>query len=329
MMDVTTREFRYLLRKQTRHTTLYTEMIPAEAIVHGRSAELLSYDEPGPPVLQLGSADPEKMAAAGERAREAGYTTVNINAGCPSPRVRSGGFGVFLMGQKDMAAEMVKRLKARNLTVTVKHRLGVDCYDPTALLEFCRTLIHAGVDALIVHARIALSRGISPEENRTIPPLDYDAVYRLKDSFPDLPIVINGGIAGKEAIMAHLERVDGVMIGRAVARNPAIVSAYDRDFFGDPAPPSDFWDGTGEYLRQRHLAGRPPGILCRAIMDWMHGRPGGKLFRQILSESKVPFLERWEQAEALARTSTDQDRYSNLWSDVKQRVTLNGGGTHD
>jgi len=322
MMDVTTREFRFLLRQKTRHTTLYTEMIPADALLHGRGADFLAHDEPTPPVLQLGSADPVKVALAGDRAKAAGYTTVNINAGCPSPKVKSGGFGVFLMGEKNVAAEMVRRLKEAGLSVTVKHRLGVDRYDEAALYDFCAALIQAGVDGLIVHARIALSRGISPAQNRDIPPLDYAAVYRLKERFPDLPVIINGGITAKEAVLKHLQKVDGVMLGRAVARNPGMVRSWDSDYFGGEEQSDDGWSLAGDYLRKRHQAGRPAGILCRAVMEWMHGRPGGKRFRQILSDSRMPFLERWEQALTVVRTSTEHSEYLDDWTESKQIATV-------
>jgi tRNA-dihydrouridine synthase A len=237
MMDWTDRHCRFLHRQLTREALLYTEMVVADGIIHGDRERLLGYDACEHPLaLQLGGSEPDKLAEAVRIASDFGYDEINLNVGCPSDRVQSGAFGACLMREPDLVAQCVAAMKAvSSAPVTVKCRIGVDEQDPEiALSDLASTIVDAGVDAIWVHARKAWLEGLSPKENRDIPPLDYDRVYRLKQDYPNLFIGINGGVADLNQAVEHLNHVDGVMLGRA---------AYHNAFAARRGRPADLWHG--------------------------------------------------------------------------------------
>src|ERR1700688_1492125 len=236
MMDWTDRPCRVFHRLMTRRARLYTEMLTTGAIIHGDRRRLLGFDASEHPVaLQLGGSDPRDLATCAKIGEDFGYDEINLNVGCPSDRVKDGRFGACLMAEPKLVAEGVAAMKrAVNIPVTVKCRIGIDDQDPeTALDELARGVVAAGADALIVHARKAWLSGLSPKENRDIPPLDYDRVYRLKQAMPSVPVIINGGIASLTEAKAHLAYVDGVMLGRAAYQEPWRLLPADADIFGE------------------------------------------------------------------------------------------------
>ena len=288
MMDWTDSPCRVLHRCLTRHALLYTEMVTAEAVLHGDRARLLSFDAFEHPVaLQLGGSDPANLAEASKIAADFGYDEINLNVGCPSDRVQSGRFGACLMREPALVAECVAAMRAAiSIPVTVKCRIGVDDQDPEqslrALVDACAA---AGVTVFAVHARKAWLDGLSPKENRDIPPLDYPLVYRIKQERLDLTILVNGGIETLEQAEAHLCQVDGVMLGRAAYQNPALLADVDARFFG--AAPMDLDTAIEAYVdhveRQlRHGARLHP--LIKPMLGLYNGRPGARLFRRHLSE---------------------------------------------
>lgn len=235
MMELTDRHYRYLARLLTRHTLLYTEMLTCKAVIHGDREYLLGkHDCEGPVVLQLGGSDCDDMAQAAAIGESWGYQEINMNVGCPSDRVKAGRFGACLMAEPDLVCDVVASMRsAVSIPVSVKCRLGIDRDDSyEALLDFTQAVVQSGCTHLIVHARKAWLDGLSPKENRTVPPLRYEYVYRLKQAFPQLHISINGGIENLESALDHLERVDGVMIGRAAYYHPAILASADTALFG-------------------------------------------------------------------------------------------------
>src|SRR6202045_45514 len=238
MMDWTDRHCRVFHRLMTRRARLYTEMLTTGAIIHGDRRRLLGFDASEHPVaLQLGGSDPRDLAAAARIGEGFGYDEINLNVGCPSDRVKDGRFGACLMAEPALVAACVDAMKgAVNIPVTVKCRIGIDDQDPEIALDaLARGVIAAGADALIVHARKAWLEGLSPKENRDIPPLDYDRVYRLKAALPNAPIIINGGITGIAEAKQHLEHVDGVMLGRAAYQEPWRLLNVDPELFGEAA----------------------------------------------------------------------------------------------
>src|ERR1700689_2359418 len=239
MMDWTSRHCRVFDRLITRRARLYTEMLPTGAILHGDRRRLLGFDVSEHPVaLQLGGSDPRDLAAAAKIGEDFGYDEINLNVGCPSDRVKDGRFGACLMAEPALVADGVAAMKrAVRIPVTVKCRIGIDDQDPEVALDaLAHGVVAAGADALIVHARKAWLNGLSPKENRDIPPLDYDRVYRLKASMPDVPVIINGGIGSLAEARAHLTHVDGVMLGRAAYQEPWRLLNVDPELFGEPAP---------------------------------------------------------------------------------------------
>ncbi|GAB3683096.1 tRNA dihydrouridine(20/20a) synthase DusA [Salinisphaera aquimarina] len=290
MMAWTTPAQRYFMRRITRSALLYTEMVTTGALIHGDTARFLAFNADEHPVaLQLGGSDPATMAECARLAADAGFDEVNINVGCPSDRVQNGAFGACLMAEPERVADCVSAMRATvAIPVTVKTRIGIDDQDSyTFLRHFTACMMAAGADHLTVHARKAWLSGLSPKENRDIPPLDYPRVHRLKGEFADLPMSINGGFTDLDAAAAQLDHVDGVMIGREAYRNPYVMAAVDRRFFGAEAQPptraqivADMRDFIG-----RHLAGG--GALkdiTRHMLGLYHGRPGGRGWRRVLSE---------------------------------------------
>jgi tRNA-dihydrouridine synthase A len=288
MMEWTDRHCRYLHRLLTRCARLYTEMVTADAVIRGDRARLIGFDPFEHPVaLQLGGANPERLALACRIAEDFGYDEINLNVGCPSDRVQSGRFGACLMREPDLVAECAAAMRAAvGVPVTVKCRLGVDDQDPE---ESLRALIGAcagaGVATFIVHARKAWLKGLSPKENRDVPPLDHELVYRVKRENPHLVVVANGGIATPEEAARHLACVDGVMLGRAAYQSPALLVDIDRRFFG--AAPRDLDESIAAYLcyvRRQLSEGVPLHAMTRPMLGLFNGRPGARLFRRHLSE---------------------------------------------
>jgi tRNA-dihydrouridine synthase A len=291
MMDWTDSPCRVLHRCLTRHALLYTEMVTAEAVLHGDRARLLGFDPVEHPVaLQLGGSDPAKLAEASKIAADFGYDEINLNVGCPSDRVQSGRFGACLMREPELVAECVAAMRAAvSIPVTVKCRIGVDDQDPEqslrALIDGCAA---AGVTIFAVHARKAWLEGLSPKENRDIPPLDYPLVYRIKQERPSLTILVNGGIENLEQAQAHLACVDGVMLGRAAYQNPALLADVDARFFG--AAPVDLDTAIEAYathVEQQLHQGARLHPLIKPMLGLYNGRPGARLFRRHLSEQAV------------------------------------------
>jgi tRNA-dihydrouridine synthase A len=289
MMDWTDRHCRFFHRQLTRRALLYTEMVVADAIIHGPSERLLAFStEEQPVALQLGGSDPAKMATAALIGEQFGYREINMNVGCPSDRVKSGTFGACLMEKPDLVAECVVAMKAAvQVPVTVKCRLGVDEQDAEiALDELANSVFAAGADALWVHARKAWLKGLSPKENRDIPPLDYDRVYRLKQRLPDKFIGINGGIASLASAEDHLVQVDGVMLGRAAYHDPGMLARADHVLFGDAseADLTEVIKVLSDYAGGHVASGGKLSQVTRHMLGLFHGLPGARQWRHILSE---------------------------------------------
>jgi len=291
MMDWTDSPCRVLHRCLTRHALLYTEMVTAEAVLHGDRVRLLGFDAfEHPLALQLGGSDPAKLAEAARIAADFGYDEVNLNIGCPSDRVQSGQFGACLMREPRLVADCVAAMRAHaSIPVTVKCRIGVDEQDPEhslrSLIDACA---QAGVTVFAVHARKAWLEGLSPKENRDVPPLDYDLVYRVKRERPSLTILVNGGITTLEQAEVHLGHVDGVMLGRAAYQNPALLAEVDARFFGGASIDlADAVEAYTEHVARRLRAGARLHPLIKPMLGLYNGRPGARLFRRHLSEHAV------------------------------------------
>jgi tRNA-dihydrouridine synthase A len=293
MMDWTDRHCRAFQRLKTRHGRLFTEMVTAEAVIHGDRARLLGFGVAERPLaLQLGGSDAGKLAEAAAIGEAFGYDEINLNVGCPSPRVQEGRFGACLMAEPELVAACVAAMAARvKIPVTVKCRIGIDDQDSEAgLSRFIATVADAGVRIFIVHARKAWLDGLSPKENREVPPLDYERVYRLKAERPDLTIVLNGGIETLEACAAHLQHVDGVMLGRAAYQTPYLLAGVDGILFGADAPMLSRGEVLARLLPhvREHLAqGGRLNSITRHILGLYHGQPRARQFRRHLSEHGV------------------------------------------
>jgi tRNA-dihydrouridine synthase A len=293
MMDWTDRHCRVFHRLMTRRARLYTEMLTTGAILHGDRERLLGFDASERPVaLQLGGSDPRDLAAAATIGEDFGYDEINLNVGCPSDRVKDGRFGACLMAEPRLVADGVAAMKrAVRIPVTVKCRIGIDDQDPEVALDMlARSVVAAGADALVVHARKAWLNGLSPKHNRDIPPLDYDRVYRLKAALPDVPIIINGGIASLEAARAHLDHVDGVMLGRAAYQEPWRLLAVDSELFGEPAPHAAMkyvFAAMMPYIERELAHGVRLHSITRHFVGAFHGVPGARAFRRHLAENGV------------------------------------------
>jgi tRNA-dihydrouridine synthase A len=290
MLDGTDRHCRYFHRLMTRRARLYTEMIVADAIIHGHAARHLAFDPAEHPVaLQLGGSDPEKLAAAARAGEDFGYDEINLNVGCPSDRVQSGAFGACLMTTPGLVAECVAAMQdAVSIPVTVKCRIGVDDQDPDEVLPaFVEKVAQAGCEVFIVHARKAWLEGLSPKENREVPPLDYDVVRRLAGARPDLTIVVNGGIGTLAEAAALLEEFDGVMLGRAAYSDPYILAGVDQRHFGEAGAPMSreaVAEAMIPYVRRVAAAGGKPHHVVRHMLGLFHGAPGARAWRRALSE---------------------------------------------
>ncbi len=290
MMEWTDRHDRYFLRLISRHAVLYTEMVTTGALIHGDRERFLAFNEAEHPVaLQLGGADPQEMAQCARFAEEAGYDEVNINVGCPSDRVQKGKIGACLMATPEVVAECVAAMTAATrLPVTVKHRIGIDDQDSYEALEkFVTTVAAAGCRTFIVHARKAWLSGLSPKENREIPQLDYERVYRLKREHPELEIIINGGIKTLDETEAHLQRVDGVMMGREAYQNPYVLAEVDRRIYGDDNEAVDrltVIEAMYPYIEQQLQQDTYLKHIARHLLGLFHGQPGARGWRRTISE---------------------------------------------
>ena len=291
MMDGTDRHCRFFHRLMTARARLYTEMITADAAIHGDRERLLGFDPSEHPVaLQLGGGDPADLAEAARIGEGFGYDEINLNVGCPSDRVQSGAFGACLMKTPALVADCVAAMrKAVSVPVTVKCRLGVDDQDPEdSLFGFVETVSSAGCEIFIVHARKAWLMGLSPKENRTVPPLDYNIVRRLKLSRPDLLIVLNGGIETLEDAAALTRGVDGVMLGRAAYGAPYLLSGVDAMFFGAQAPAISREAAAramSDYVKTQLSQGVRPHSITRHMLGLFHGSPGARRWRRFISEN--------------------------------------------
>ena len=293
-MDWTDRHCRVFHRLITKHTRLYTEMVTTGALLHGDVPRHLDFSEAEHPVaLQLGGSEPDDLAHCARLAAQWGYDEINLNCGCPSERVQRGAFGACLMAEPNLVADGVKAMRdAVDLPVTVKHRIGLDrgeSYD--FVRDFVGTVAErSGCSVFIVHARNAWLKGLSPKENREVPPLRYEMVYRLKADFPALTIVINGGIVGDDAIAAHLQHVDGVMIGREAYHSPWSMAEWDTRFFGAPASTRSRLDVEAamvDYMAGLQAQGVPWNHAARHMMGLWRGTAGARHWRQVWSDSRL------------------------------------------
>lgn len=290
MMDWTDRHCRYFLRLISRHAYLYTEMITAGAILHGDADRALRFHPAEHPVaVQLGGSDPRELAACARIAAEYGYDEINLNVGCPSDRVQTGRFGACLMAEPALVAECVAAMaEAAPLPVTVKTRIGIDEHERYEFLSrFVATVAAAGCRTFIIHARKAWLQGLSPKENREIPPLEYGMVHRLKRDFPQLEIIINGGITDLDHAQQQLQSVDGVMLGRAAYHNPYLLSQADQRFFGAPRPPfsrHEVIERLLPYAAQELDKGARLHHITRHTLGLFQGMPGARAWRRYLSD---------------------------------------------
>jgi len=291
MMDWTDRHARYFLRLITKHTLLYTEMVTTGAVLNGDRDKLLSYDTSEHPIaLQLGGCDPVALAECAKIGVDYGYDEINLNVGCPSDRVQSGRIGACLMAEPELVSDCIFAMKkAVSVPVTVKHRIGIDDLDSYELLsKFVQIVSLSGCDSFIVHARKAILSGLSPKQNREIPPLIYDRVYQLKKDFPDLELIVNGGIRSLEETVEHLKQVDGVMIGREAYHNPYILASVDKELFEkDVAPISriEIVEAMLPYTENYLKSGGKLQHITRHMLGLFHAQPNGKLWRRYLSEA--------------------------------------------
>jgi tRNA-dihydrouridine synthase A len=291
MMEWTDRHCRYFLRLISHHALLYTEMVTTGALIHGNRERFLAYDKSEHPLaLQLGGSNPKELAFCTRMAEDYGFDEVNLNVGCPSNRVQSGRFGACLMKEPDLVAECVAAMdQAVKLPVTVKMRIGVDEQDSYELLsQFIHIVAQAGCRTLIIHARKAWLQGLSPRENREIPPLRYEVVHAIKQDFPQLEVVINGGITTLEEVQGHLKWMDGVMIGRVVYHNPYFLAQIDQHFYGDFHPlltRHEIIEAFLPYVEQQLIQNITLSSMTRHILGLFQGQPGSRAWRRYLSEN--------------------------------------------
>lgn len=291
MLDWTDRDFRYLLRLISKHTLLYTEMVTTGALIHGNRERFLAHDALEYPLaLQLGGSDPTDLASCAKMGEQAGYSEINLNVGCPSDRVQSGSFGACLMADPKLVAECVAAMKeAVDIPVTVKTRLGIDDHETYEFLtDFIEPVAEAGCEIFILHARNAWLKGLSPKENRDVPPLKYDFVYQAKQDYPQLHIDINGGIHNLTDAKLHLEKVDGVMMGRAIYNDPYLLAEADKVVFDDDHPVPTRHQVIEQmlpYIEQRMTEGRPVKSITRHMLGLFQGQQGARAWRRHISEN--------------------------------------------
>ena len=323
MMDWTDRHCRYLLRLVTQRALLYTEMVTTGALLHGDRQRFLGHDDAEHPLaLQLGGSNPAELAECANIGADYGYDEVNLNVGCPSDRVQSGRFGACLMAEPGLVADCVAAMNtAVSVPVTVKTRIGIDDRDSfDELAHFIGCVQAAGCKTFIIHARKAYLQGLSPRENRTVPPLNYDFAYRIKQLFPDLVIILNGGIERLDEAEAHLQRVDGIMLGRAAYHNPYVLAQADRQIFNDSHPIPDRDDivlGMIPYIERELKQGTLLKHISRHMLGLYQGMPGARHWRRYLSENAPSstagtevILEALERRTIAASTDTSSKSYN-------------------
>ena len=291
MLDWTDRHCRFFHRLLTKEAILYTEMVTTGAILYGDPARQLRFNSQEHPVaLQLGGSEPQELAQCARIAQDYGYDEINLNVGCPSERVQKGAFGACLMAEPQLIAECVSAMQAAvAIPITVKNRIGIDDQEDYAdLHHFIDTVSQAGCQTFIIHARKAWLKGLSPKENREIPPLRYDLVYQIKQAFPTLEIIINGGITTLEQCQQHLQHVDGVMVGREAYHNPWLLAQVDPLLYGTPAPLESRQAALLAilpYVQAQLDAGVPLGHISRHLLGLFQGMPGARAFRRLISEN--------------------------------------------
>jgi tRNA-dihydrouridine synthase A len=290
MLDWTDKHCRYFLRKISQHALLYTEMVTTGAIIFGKGDYLAFNQEEHPVALQLGGSNPADMARCAGEAQKYGYDEVNINVGCPSDRVQNGRFGACLMAEPEVVAACIKSMQAEvDIPVTVKSRIGIDDMDEYAdLTRFIDVVAASGCDTFIVHARKAWLKGLSPKQNRDVPPLMYDRVYQLKQQFPNLHISLNGGVKTLDDVQLHLNYLDGVMIGREVYSNPYILAEVDKRFYQDDSiikTRAEVVMAMLPYVEQQIAQGARPWHVARHMLGLFQGQPGGRIWRRYLSQN--------------------------------------------
>ncbi|RDE19537.1 tRNA dihydrouridine(20/20a) synthase DusA [Motiliproteus coralliicola] len=289
MLDWTDRHCRYFHRLLSQHALLYTEMVTTGAILHGGAERFLLFNEAEHPLaLQLGGSDPQALAECARLAEQWGYDEINLNVGCPSDRVQNGMFGACLMADPQLVAQCVTAMKAvTSVPVTVKHRIGIDDQDSYEFLRrFIEPVAEAGCNTFIVHARKAILKGLSPKQNREIPPLDYERVYTLKQDYPELEIIINGGIKTLEECQQHLQHLDGVMVGREAYQNPLMLAEVDQALFGGDAVELEaMLLQICDYCEQQLASGAQLGWIARHLLGLYQGQPGARRFRRYISEN--------------------------------------------
>jgi tRNA-dihydrouridine synthase A len=294
MMDWTDRHCRYFHRLMTRHTRLYTEMVTTGALLHGDVPRHLDFDETEHPVaLQLGGSEPEDLAKSAKLGAQWGYDEINLNCGCPSERVQRGAFGACLMAEPKLVADCVKAMvDVVDVPVTVKHRIGIDKVESYDFVrDFVGAVAQAGCGVFIVHARNAWLKGLSPKENREVPPLRYELVHRLKAEFPQLMVAINGGVTADAVVHAELDHVDGVMIGREAYHHPWWLARWDAQYYGDAASGlrrEEVEEAMVAYMEREHAArGTPWHSIARHMMGLYNGLPGARRWRQVWSDHRL------------------------------------------
>jgi len=308
MMDWTDRHCRFFHRLLSRRALLYTEMVTTGALLHGDVPRHLDFNEPEHPVgLQLGGSEPQDLARAARLGQQWGYDEINLNCGCPSPRVQRGAFGACLMAEPATVADGVKAMRdAVSLPVTVKHRIGIDRIESYDFVrDFIGQVSQAGCETFIVHARNAWLQGLSPKENREIPPLRYEWVYRLKKDFPDLQLIINGGITSSEQVQQHLQQVDGVMIGRQAYHHPWWLASWDAEFFGEPdrgLTCDQVEEEMVVYMAQQARLGVPWAAIARHMLGLRSGQAGARRWRQVWSDHRLK-TQSPQEVLALARSA--------------------------
>lgn len=311
MMEWTDRHCRFFHRLLTRRTRLYTEMITTGAVLHGDHARLLGFNaEEHPVAIQLGGSDAKELGASAKIAEDLGYDEVNLNCGCPSDRVQNGFFGACLMAEPARVADGVAAMKAAvKIPVTVKCRIGIDDQDEEEALDrFASAMVQAGADALVVHARKAWLKGLSPRENRDIQPLNYDRVYRLKQRLGSYPVILNGGVTSLADAKTHLTNLDGVMVGRAAYDTPEILLNVDREIFGEEPPVANLeeaFERLVPYIERELAGGARLHDITKHLLGAFRGRPGARSFRRHLATEAVkPGANAWVLREALSFLSS-------------------------
>ncbi len=293
MMDWTDRHCRFFHRQLSRHARLYTEMVTTGAILNGDRQRLLGFDPSEQPVaLQLGGSEPDDLARSARIGEQYGYDEINLNCGCPSERVQRGAFGACLMREPALVADGVKAMQdAVSVPVTVKHRIGLGREEPYAFVrDFVGALHSVGIRMFIVHARNAWLEGLSPKDNREVPPLRYAVLHQLKADFPDAGFVLNGGLDSIGSALQHGAGLDGVMLGRAAYHDPWLLAEVDRCFYGDDTPPlvrAEVVDAMAEYAQRRIAEGVPLRSIVRHMLGLYHGRPGARAWRRTLSDARL------------------------------------------